>query len=562
MKKYLKICIFILIICFFVITNVLADTKTMTIIDMSDTNENYGFNNDKGIITQKIIDIDNENREITVETTIQNKQEELTENEVIFVIDGSLSTAYTSNHEDLYYSRYLELSKKIAQEYIENHDDVKVGAVFAYGRKYDFDYDKMINCDTDEPEFYDVNVVPEYSTPVEIAPRVAINPTSDLDAFNTAINNMENVPTELGFSWQTKVLTNLQAGIKKAEETFSNSAKSKTIIIISDGIITEDADENYFGPAEYPFYNYYDSELWEEKNIGESNTQIVYSNTMTYDDIDSLRSLIYTNTINEINNLKNKGYNVENIICGYDNDEDEFVDEGDDWGDWDDWDDEESSDPLYTYANLLNFSNLSNHNLSKYEKIQPITDTILSNYNELDSSSINTTKVDLDIVLSKELLKNYELVKVGTPTLGTAKSNDNKDTVIWNIEDLPNDEVNSLIFKLKLKDDYDKEAAAQITKISEKISVVLDYNVDEIVPNPAVRVEENVLSDDIENGVEENKITENKQTDEQTEKVVEKNPKTGDVIRRHFSMFAIGLGILSFATFAIKYGTKKNNIIF
>ena len=546
MKKYFKILISILIIILLVTSSSFANTKSFIIVDASDKAENYSFNDNKGVLTQRIIDIDNENHEITVETTVKNTDEEKKENEVIFVIDGSLSTAYTSNHEDLYYDRYLELSKNIAKAYREKDENVKVGAVFAYGRKYDFDYDKMQNCDTPEPEFYDVNIVPEYTTPVEIEPRVATAPTNNIDSFNEAIDSMKDVPTEFGFSWHTKVLTNLQAGIQKAEQSFSDTADNKTIIIISDGIITEDADENYFGPAEYPFYNYYNSDLWEEKDLSESETQIVYSNQMTYSDIDYIQSLIYNNTIKEINALEDKGINVENIVCGYDNDEDTFEDEYDDLDDWGDWED---TDPLYTYSNLLDFSNVESYDFNKYENMQSIIDSIIDNYNP-SSTDTNTRKLDLTITLSEELLANYELIEVGTPTLGTAASNENKDSVIWNIEDLPNDEVKSLIFKLKLKDDHNKETAKEITRISKKITAVLDYNVDEIVPNPAIRIEEVPEETPVE------------ETEKKEESPKASNPKTGDIIKKDISIFAIGLGIFAFSTIVIKYGTKKKNVIF
>lgn len=547
MKKYLVISVLAMILSLVIVSNVFAKTNSLTILDVSDEDKSYPFNNEKGLITQKIVDIDNDNHEITVETTVKNTIEEQKENEVIFVIDGSLSTAYTSNHEDLYYDRYLELSKNIAKAYIEKDENIKVGAVFAYGRKYDFDYDKMQNCDTPEPEFYDVEIVPEHTTPVEIEPRVATAPTNNIDSFNEAIDNMKNVPTEFGFSWHTKVLTNLQAGIQKAEQSFSDTADNKTIVIISDGIITEDADENYFGPAEYPFYNYYNSDLWEEKDIIESETQIVYSNQMTYSDIDYIQSLIYNNTIKEINSLEDKGINVENIVCGYDNDEDVFEDEYDDWDDWDDWEDTEQ---LYTYSNLLDFSNVESYNFNKYEKMQSIIDEIVNNYGSSSESEANKNKIDVQITLSKELLANYELIEVGTPTLGSAKSSDNKDSIIWNIEDLPNDEVKSLLFKLKLKEDYNKDTAAEITKISEKISVVLDYSVDEIVPNSSIRVED----------VPEEIPTNESEKKEETPKA--SNPKTGDIIKKDISIFAIGLGIFAFSTIVIKYGTKKKNVIF
>ena len=546
MKKFLVISILAMILSLVMVSNVFAKTNSLTILDVSDEDKSYPFNNDKGLITQKIVDIDNDNHEITVETTVKNTDEEKKENEVIFVIDGSLSTAYTSNHEDLYYDRYLELSKNIAKAYREKDENVKVGAVFAYGRKYDFDYDKMQNCDTPEPEFYDVNIVPEYTTPVEIEPRVATAPTNNIDSFNEAIDSMKDVPTEFGFSWHTKVLTNLQAGIQKAEQSFSDTADNKTIIIISDGIITEDADENYFGPAEYPFYNYYNSDLWEEKDLSESETQIVYSNQMTYSDIDYIQSLIYNNTIKEINALEDKGINVENIVCGYDNDEDTFEDEYDDLDDWGDWED---TDPLYTYSNLLDFSNVESYDFNKYENMQSIIDSIIDNYNP-SSTDTNTRKLDLTITLSEELLANYELIEVGTPTLGTAASNENKDSVIWNIEDLPNDEVKSLIFKLKLKDDHNKETAKEITRISKKITAVLDYNVDEIVPNPAIRIEEVPEETPVE------------ETEKKEESPKASNPKTGDIIKKDISIFAIGLGIFAFSTIAIKYGTKKKNVIF
>ena len=543
MKKFLVISVLAMILSLVMVSNVFAKTNSLTILDVSDEDKSYPFNNDKGLITQKIVDIDNDNHEITVETTVKNTDEEKKENEVIFVIDGSLSTAYTSNHEDLYYDRYLELSKNLAKAYREKDENVKVGAVFAYGRKYDFDYDKMQNCDTPEPEFYDVNIVPEYTTPVEIEPRVATAPTNNIDSFNEAIDSMKNVPTELGFSWQTKVLTNLQAGIQKAEQSFSNNAKNKTIIIISDGIITEDADDNYFGPAEYPFYNYYNSDLWEEKDIIESETQIVYSNQITYGDIDYIQSLIYNNTIKEINSLEDKGINVENIVCGYENDEDVFEDEYDDWDDWED------TAPLYTYSNLLDFSNVESYDFNKYENMQSIIDSVIDNYNS-SSTDTNTRKLDLTITLSEELLANYELIEVGTPTLGTAASNENKDSVIWNIEDLPNDEVKSLIFKLKLKDDHNKETAKEITRISKKITAVLDYNVDEIVPNPAIRIEEVPEETPVE------------ETEKKEESPKASNPKTGDVIKKDISILAIGLGIFAFSTIVIKYGTKKKNVIF
>lgn len=573
MKETLKILLVFFISLFVIIANLfITQSFAASDIDIkpSDGEDAFTVNDGKLQIKQFIKDV--KDKEVTVELDVKNNDTDPRYNEVVFVVDGSTSNYYTSEDGDIYYDRDLNIVKDMSSKILASNPNAKIAVVGSYGATYQFNYDKEMNCDDyyGDEEYHDVEVVDEYDTPVEKKPIVYSEFSNSIDEINKNVEKMRNVPQELDVSYLTKVLSNIQGGLKKAESMFSKNALTKNIILLTDGMPTEDSSGNYVGFAEYPYFNEYISDEWETQNITNGSNKIVYTNTEEgYEKAASLLQTICKNTRNEINTLNNNNINVNTILNGFETDEIVYYGEQETAINVQQVDEFAVSYGLFADNVYKNFNNGSLKNIYEIKK--------LSNAKSVETEIIDSLKFEetvpdntLNIVdnIDEKLLENYSLKEIKNISTGKSSINENETAINWNIDKLINDKLESLEFVLVLNDNFNKDISNTPLKISKNITI--NYNsesLDDLNPKSSltISIPNNTKDEELNEVNATNEInTENIVTESKNKGLINliktNNPKTGDNIMKYISIGVVAIIILLIIR-KTRYGMKRRNII-
>lgn len=247
--------------------------------------------------------------------------------------------------------------------------------------------------------------------------------------------------------------TNIEAGLQIAQDNFSNAEDvNRFVILLTDGV-PNNATDGTFG---------------------------TYSGTVA------------TRTKSKLEELENSNIKVIAAMINLNGEEVEPSTEK-------------------TYAALAEeiFGTVEAPTTGKYYYIpdSEIEDTIVNDiFDSLVTSIDNTLKnITITDYFPQEIIDNFDFSYVATPNIGTVSQtvNTENNSITWNIELLSEGETATLSYKLKLKDDYDKNIIDKILPTNEKVDITAENNgntiteTSDISPTVRVRYQNNIVDNTV-----------------------------------------------------------------
>lgn len=369
-------------------------TELKTSLDIiQKASETKYLENDQGFISKTIVDSNLDTGEVTIELKLSNTAKEVektTDTEIFLVVDNSGSMGYTTSTGEVRRNIIVRAMKNLVNNIYDNSSNVKVGLV----------------------RFANTGTLLTGST------ALMCNLTDNKQTMLNAINEYENLDTSVNIDGVEMLHcesgTNIEAGLKKANDNFSSGSKNKIMILLTDGI--PNASISY-STASY-VYNATKTRL---KSIGDSGVSVISLMTgVTEEDDDNAQEVIEQIFGTETNPTTGKFYNIAD-------------------------------------ANL--------------ESV--VTNDILADVMEKIQNPINITKI-VDY-FPKDITNNFDFSYVGSPSIGTTSDTIDTEskTITWDIGTLKGDEVATLKYKLKIKDMKNTEILNKTIATNEK--VVLTY---------------------------------------------------------------------------------------
>ena len=496
-NKILSISLIIFIV-FSIFCNVSAsDLKTSLDIIQKESETKY-LENDQGYISKTIVDSNASTGEVTIELKLSNTKKEVAKSndtEIILVIDNSRSMDFKTAEGKTRKSILLDSSRSLVNSVFDTSTNVKIGVVKFCG----------------ETGLW----APLY------AASVITKPTSKREDVLSGLTTIENKSTESG--------TNIQKGLMKAEELFSENNGNKVIILLTDGSPSEDGKGNDV-----------------------NNRQMVMTNEKY--------KTILSNTKNELVNIKNKGIKLISLMTGINSND---VDENGDVI----TNSEDEKEAIKTI-----FGTEKNPTVGKFYNVkttdinQVIKNDITKDVQEILSTPMNNVKIT--DYFPKDITDNFEFSYVGKPSLGTVSDNiDNKtNTIEWNIGTLKGNEIATLKYKLKIKDMKNEQLLNKTIETNEKVLLTYkdtaskDYTVT-LSSSPKIKlskvkeeiIDNNQNTETTKNSMETNSNNNNNEYDNTI--ATGKLPKTGESIA---TIFIIILILVSSIIIYKKYYSYKD----
>lgn len=394
MKKKISIIIFLLLIL--ISTSVFASTPVkMEIVENNICNielhENAKFE-------KKIISSDLEKNQVTLQLQISNTAvDEIPEGELILVIDNSSSmndeVSETSTRKDL----VLNSANKLVENLLTlNSSTLKIGVV----------------------TFSSSNIASEMGTDKDA--QIVSDFSNDLNTLKSKISSIQ----------ESGNFTDLDAGLRLAQQSFTTAKNNKYLIVLTDGI---------------PNMNIGNSDLITIKALEE-----VISTTKS-----TLTSL--------------EGIKVISLLTGITTEEAAFRIEG------------ENS---YTYGQVINgiFGTEENPTIGKFYKIndEEIEKTITE---EIYSELIPISKTLKDIVITdyfpQYIVDNFDMAYTKNTNGLNISSEINKDTnsITWTIPELETGKTLNVQYTLTLKDNFNEKIIGEILNTNKNVDIVYkDFN--------------------------------------------------------------------------------------
>ena len=339
--------------------------------------------NDQGYISKTIVDSNASTGEVTIELKLSNTKKEISksnETEIVLVIDNSNSMQSKTAEGKTRKSILLDSAKNLVNTIFDTSNNVKMGVVKFCG-------------ETGLWSLYAASVITKS--------------TSQREDIIAGLTTIENKSTESG--------TNIQKGLIKAEELFSESNGNKVIILLTDGCPNEDGEKN---------------------NVADS--QMVMSNEKY--------NTILSNTKNELINIDKKGIRLISLMTGVNSND---VDKNGNVI-------TSTEDDLQAIKTI--FGTEDNPTAGKFYNAktadisQVIQNDITKDVQEILNTPLNTVKVT--DYFPEDIAKNFEFSYVGNPSIGTVSDSIDSEskTITWDIGTLKGNEVATLKYKLKIKD--------------------------------------------------------------------------------------------------------------
>ena len=403
-NRFLSISLIIFIV-FSIFYDVSASDSNTSLDIIKKASETKYLENDQGYISKTIVDSNSSTGEVTIELKLSNTKKEISKSndtEIVLVIDNSGSMDYKTAEGKTRKSILLDSAKKLVNTIFDTSNNVKIGIVKFCGERGIW-------------------------APANAA-SVITKPTSQKEDVIAGLTTIENKSTESG--------TNIQKGLIKAEELFTENSGNKVIILLTDGCPTEDGKENDVG-----------------------NNQMVMSNA-TY-------NTILSNTKDELININKKGIKLISLMTGVNsNDVDKYGDVI-----------TSSEDDLQAIKTI--FGTKDNPTAGKFynakttDVSQVIQNDITKDVQDVLKTPLNTIKVT--DYFPKDITDNFEFSYVGNPSIGTVSDsiNNQTNTIEWNIGTLKGNETAILKYMLKIKDMENKNILNKEIATNEK--VVLTY---------------------------------------------------------------------------------------
>ena len=377
------------------------ETKKMvkTRLDViKQASETKYLENDQGYISKTIVDSDPDTGEVTIELKLSNTAQEVEmtkDTEIFLVVDNSGSMGYTTSTGEIRRDIIVRAMKNLVNNIYDISSNVKVGLIRFAGTGELLTNSTALMCDLTDNKQTMLNTIEDFE---------------NLDT-SVTIDNQEMLHCESG--------TNIEAGLKKANDNFSSEDKNKIIILLTDGIPNYSLSNNFSNDG---IYNATKSRL---KSIGDSGVSVI--------------SLMTGVTSSDSDAASVNAAEVVQQIFGTE------------------------SNPT-----TGKFYNIADANLENV-----VTNDILADVMDKIQNPISNVKI-VDY-FPKDITDNFDFSYVGTPSFGTASDNidtENK-TITWDIGTLKGNEEATLKYKLKIKDMQNEELLNKTIATNEK--VVLTY---------------------------------------------------------------------------------------
>lgn len=422
--------IFIIFITFILLVGICgsvnaSELKTKLDIIQKSADIKY-LENDQGYISKSIIDSNKDTGEVTIELKLSNTAkavEKTTDTEIFLVIDNSFSMDYAVTEQSTRRELLISAMRTFVNQIYAQSSNVKVGLVRFAGK----DSWNLTNSPT-----------------LTNGTKLMCNLTKDKSTMLSAITAFENLETKQTATNNShcESNTNIAAGIKKANDNFSAECTNKIIVLLTDGLPTQD---------------------------------LTFSTT-------SDNSTIYQNTKNTLLQIGNSGTYIISMMTGTSSqDEEEYKNAQADI---------ESIFGTETNPTTGAFYNVSDTNIEEV-----VSNKIYANVIEKVQNPINTVKI-VDY-FPQNITENFEFSYVGNPSVGTASNTIDSEskTITWNIGTLKGDEVATLKYKLKIKDMKNTNLLNKTIATNEKVVLTYkdvnskDYTV-ELTSSPKIQLSE------------------------------------------------------------------------
>lgn len=399
-----KIFIILILLMIVMCESVNAEELKTSLDIIQKASETKYLENDQGYISKTIVDSNASTGEVTIELKLSNTKKEISksnETEIVLVIDNSNSMQFKTAEGKTRKSILLDSAKNLVNTIFDTSNNVKMGVVKFCG-------------ETGLWSLYAASVITKS--------------TSQREDIIAGLTTIENKSTESG--------TNIQKGLIKAEELFSESNGNKVIILLTDGCPNEDGEKN---------------------NVADS--QMVMSNEKY--------NTILSNTKNELINIDKKGIRLISLMTGVNSND---VDENGNVI-------TSTEDDLQAIKTI--FGTEDNPTAGKFYNTktadisQVIQNDITKDVQEILNTPLNTVKVT--DYFPEDIAKNFEFSYVGNPSIGTVSDSIDSEskTITWDIGTLKGNEVATLKYKLKIKDMKNEQLLNKTISTNEK--VVLTY---------------------------------------------------------------------------------------
>lgn len=399
-----KIFIILILLMIVMCESVNAEELKTSLDIIQKASETKYLENDQGYISKTIVDSNASTGEVTIELKLSNTKKEISksnETEIVLVIDNSNSMQFKTAEGKTRKSILLDSAKNLVNTIFDTSNNVKMGVVKFCG-------------ETGLWSLYAASVITKS--------------TSQREDVIAGLTTIENKSTESG--------TNIQKGLIKAEELFSESNGNKVIILLTDGCPNEDGEKN---------------------NVADS--QMVMSNEKY--------NTILSNTKNELINIDKKGIRLISLMTGVNSND---VDENGNVI-------TSTEDDLQAIKTI--FGTEDNPTAGKFYNTktadisQVIQNDITKDVQEILNTPLNTVKVT--DYFPEDIAKNFEFSYVGNPSIGTVSDSIDSEskTITWDIGTLKGNEVATLKYKLKIKDMKNEQLLNKTISTNEK--VVLTY---------------------------------------------------------------------------------------
>lgn len=398
MKSIGVLALLVFLILALLINTTYAATNEVTLEKVKDNVCEIELDRD-GKLIKKLISVDNENKEATLQvdvTNLRNEEEEVKPSEIYLVIDNSKSMSDNKLADGITRKEAVFTAAKIlAGKILEAQSTTKIGVVSF-----------STNSDTSkEGTIEDANLV--------------INPSSNISDITTAIDSIET----------TGARTNIDAGLQVAKSNFSQDANlNKYLILLTDGV----------------------------PNTAVGGPVMTYSGQVTTKTKATLKSIVDNNI------------NIITVMTGVDSSYQP------------DADGNTSPDAAgKTYKDLAEetFGTQESPLFGKFyyvtdENVQnTITNDVYSNVMVVRKNEIkNITVIDY---FPDNIIANYDFEIVEKANIGevTATVNPENNSITWTIETLKAGETASFKYKLKLRENFDKNIINVETPTNKKVDV-------------------------------------------------------------------------------------------
>lgn len=399
-------------IIFSIFSNVYADDLKTSLEIIQKASETKYLENNQGYISKTIVESNSNTGEVTVELKLSNtkKVEQTGETEVFLVVDNSPSMDFVTSTGKTRKELVLNSATQLVTSIFNASSKIKVGLIDFHG--------ETGGIFGESASIYNATVRQKL--------------TNDKGKIMSEIQNQLQRNTVGG--------TNIDAGLQRAQKSFSESASNKIVILLTDGI--PNADVN--------------------------GTSTKNANDVTDDGIVQ----IGVNTKNTILKLKEAGIYTITLLTGMSEQDGNTDKNGTEYK-------EVNTIEEQLKAAEAIFGTTTNPTADKYYLVSSvdinkiIEEDILQDVTKIVQNPINTIKIT--DYFPKDITDNFEFSYVGKPNVGTVSEgiDSETNTIEWNIDTLKGDEVATLRYKLKIKDMKNEQLLNKTIATNEK--VVLTY---------------------------------------------------------------------------------------